>query len=109
MNVLVLRTDGALETFHGSEFGGFDEQKLYDEVRLDHDFADYAHNGVLKGVAIMGIAMVTWCLQPTITLGLRMMPRRQLSRASLASRLEKSAASFRTTTTTTTTTDCIRS
>ena len=54
MNVLVLRTDGALETFHGSAFGGFDEQKLYDEVRLDHDFADYAHNGVLKGVAIYG-------------------------------------------------------
>ena len=52
MNVLMLRVDGALETFCASAFGGFDEQKLYDEVRLRNDSADYYHNGVLKGVAI---------------------------------------------------------
>ena len=52
MNVLMLRTDGALETFHGSAFGGFDEQKLYDEIKLRNDSSDYYHNGVLKGVAI---------------------------------------------------------
>tara|TARA_R110002110_G_scaffold2024_4_gene9250 strand:- start:6818 stop:7111 length:294 start_codon:yes stop_codon:yes gene_type:complete len=52
MNVLALRADGTLETFCGSAFNGFSEEKFYNEVRLLGHSADYYHNGVLKGVAI---------------------------------------------------------